>query len=137
MKENWIKLHSKILEWGWYKNNNVFRVFIHCLLKANWKDGEFEGQIIPRGSFITGRKELSKQLMMTEQEIRTALKHLKSTNEITIKTTNNFNDVYNSLNSYYLLHKHSNNFRFAKIADRIWNSYCNIDDPICNSNSEL
>ena len=57
--------------------------------------------------------------------------------EQTIKTTNNFNDVYNSLNSYYLLHKHSNNFRFAKIADRIWNSYYNIDGAICNSNSEL
>ena len=108
MKENWIKLHSKILEWGWYKNNNVFRVFIHCLLKANWKDGEFEGQIIPRGSFITGRKELSKQLMMTEQEIRTALKHLKSTNEITIKTTNKYSiitivnyDLYQQNNQEY------------------------------------
>ncbi len=108
MKENWIKLHSKILEWGWYKNSNVFRVFIHCLLKANWKDGEFEGQTIPRGSFITGRKELANQLNMTEQEIRTALKHLNSTNEITIKTTNKYSiitivnyDLYQQNNQEY------------------------------------
>lgn len=93
MKEKWIKLFSKFTEWEWYKDINTKNVFIHCLLKANWKEGKFEGQIIPRGSFITGRKELSKQLMMTEQEVRTALKHLKSTNEITIKTTNKYSII--------------------------------------------
>lgn len=68
-------------------------MFIHCLLKANWKDEKFEGIDIPRGSFITGRKKLSKELGMTEQEIRTALKHLVSTNEITIKKTNKYSII--------------------------------------------
>jgi len=93
MKDKWIKLFSKFTEWEWYKDTNTKNVFIHCLLKANWKEGHFEGQTIPRGSFITGRKELANQLNMTEQEIRTALKHLNSTNEITIKTTNKFSVI--------------------------------------------
>lgn len=108
MKEKWVKLFSKFTEWEWYKDINTKTVFIHCLLKANWKDGRFEGKTIPRGSFVTGRKELSKQLMMTEQEIRTALKHLKSTNEITIKTTNKYSiitivnyDLYQQNNQEY------------------------------------
>lgn len=108
MNGKWIKLFSKFTEWEWYKDTNTKNVFIHCLLKANWKEGHFEGQTIPRGSFVTGRKELAKQLMMTEQEVRTALKHLKSTNEITIKSTNKYSiitivnyDLYQQNNQEY------------------------------------
>lgn len=100
MKENWIKLHSKILEWEWYKNSNVFRVFIHCLLKANWKDGKFEGQTIPKGSFVTSRKNLSEELDMSIQNIRTALKNLEKTKNLTIKTTNKFTII--KVNNYEL-----------------------------------
>ncbi len=108
MNEVWIKLHKKFLDWKWYKNKNTKILFIHCLLKANWKDGFYEGVEIKRGSFITGRKQLSKELALTEQEIRTAIKHLKSTNEITIKTTNTFSiisivnyDKYQTINQLY------------------------------------
>ena len=40
---NYIKVSRKILKWGWYKNKNTKVVFLHCLLMANWKNGEFEG----------------------------------------------------------------------------------------------
>lgn len=98
MNEVWIKLHKKFLDWKWYKNKNTKILFIHCLLKANWKDGFYEGVEVKRGSFITGRKQLSKELGLTEQEIRTAINHLKSTNEITVKTTNAFSII--SINNY-------------------------------------
>ncbi len=89
----WIKLHSKLLHWEWYKVQNTKSVFIHLLLKANWKNGKFKGCDIPRGSLATGRKQLAEELNLTEQEIRTALKHLKSTNEITIVTTKQFSII--------------------------------------------
>lgn len=98
MNETWIKLHSKLMNWEWYKDSSTKAVFIHCLLKANWKDGNFKGELIPRGSFVTGRKKLSEELGLTEQNIKTALNHLKSTNEITIKTTNKFSII--SINNY-------------------------------------
>lgn len=98
MNEVWIKLHKKFLDWKWYKNKNTKILFIHCLLKANWKDGFYEDVEVKRGSFITGRKQLSKELGLTEQEIRTAINHLKSTNEITVKTTNSFSII--SINNY-------------------------------------
>lgn len=86
----WIKLHKKLLNWEWYSNINVTRLFIHLLLKANWKDGRFEGIEVPRGSLITGRKKLSKETGLSEQQIRTAISKLKSTNEITTTTNANF-----------------------------------------------
>ena len=95
MNENksFIKLYKKILEWEWYKDYKTKDLFIHLLLKANWKDGKYQGYEIPRGSLITGRKQLAEELGFTEQSIRTAINHLKSTNEITIKTTKVFSII--------------------------------------------
>ena len=48
-------LHRKILGWEWYMDINTCRLFIHMLLKANWKDGKFRGTTVPRGSFVCKR----------------------------------------------------------------------------------
>ena len=100
MSERWIKLHQKFVDWEWYKDTNTKVVFLHCLLKANWKNEKYQGVDIPRGSFVSGRKKLSKELNLTEQQIRTALEHLKSTNELTIKTCNKFSII--TINKYEL-----------------------------------
>lgn len=84
----YVKLFKNIKNWKWYKNVNTFKVFIHCLLSAYYDDFEFEDTVIKRGSFVTGREQLSIECGLTQQQVRTALNHLKSTNEITIKTTN-------------------------------------------------
>lgn len=34
--EGFINLHRKILDWEWYDDINVFRVFTHLLLTVNW-----------------------------------------------------------------------------------------------------
>lgn len=91
--QGFIKIYRKMLDWEWYKEENAKNLFIHCLLKANWKDGRYQGYDVPRGSFVTGRRQLSQELNISEQSIRTALKRLKSTNEITIKATRNFSII--------------------------------------------
>lgn len=105
-EKGFIKLHRKMLEWSWYSDTNTTRLFLHCLLKANWKDGEFEGQLIPRGSFVTSISNLSKELssnkhFFTVQQVRTALKHLIATKELTIKTTNKFTIITINNYTYY------------------------------------
>ncbi len=88
-----IKLHRQLLDWEWYTDNNVKSVFLHLLLTANFKEKNWRGHTIKRGQTITGRVELAKTLKMSEQEVRTALKKLKKTKEITIKSTNKFSVV--------------------------------------------
>ena len=85
MNAGFILLYRQITEWEWYKNPNTFRVFLHCLLMANFTDGRFEGQDIKRGQFVTSLPSLSKQTSLSIQQVRTALDHLKSTGEITDK----------------------------------------------------
>ena len=81
----WIKIDRNILEWGWYTDKNTFKLFLHMLLKANWKDGEFLGVPIKKGSFATSLTTLVAQTGLTESEVRTAIKHLEQTGEVTGK----------------------------------------------------
>lgn len=83
----YITLDRKILEWEWYTDANTKLLFLHLLLIVNFKDSTFKGEIIKRGSIATTVEELSRQTKLTPRNIRTALKHLKATNEVTIKTS--------------------------------------------------
>ena len=83
---DYIKLSRKILNWEWYGNINTCRLFIHMLLKANWKEGRFEGKTIPRGSFVSTTSKLASETNLTMREVRTSLEHLKATRSLAIKT---------------------------------------------------
>lgn len=96
--QGFIKLYRKMLDWEWYKNQNVKDVFIHCILKANWKGGNFQGHEIPRGSFVSSIGAIADELDLTSQKVRTALKNLQKTKNLTIKTTNKFSII--TINNY-------------------------------------
>lgn len=87
---DYIKLSRKILEWEWYGDINTCRLFLHMLLKANWKDGRFQGTEIPRGSFVSSLSKLSEETGLTERKVRTALEHLKTTGEVTSRSHSKF-----------------------------------------------
>ena len=87
---DYIKLSRKILDWEWYGNINTCRVFIHMLLKAYWKDKKIEGTVIPRGSFPSSYGRLAEETQLTVDEVRTAVKHLISTKEITKHVTSKY-----------------------------------------------
>lgn len=93
MRDGYVKLHRKMTEWGWYKNSNTKAVFLHLLLTASWCDTTFMGHTILRGQCVFGRKEAAAALGISEQSVRTAIKHLKSTGEITIKSTSKFSII--------------------------------------------
>lgn len=84
-KKVYLKLYYSLLDWEWYKDANTMRVFLHLLLTANRKDHPYRGDVIKRGEVLATREHLAKQLKISEQNVRTALKHLKSTKEITVR----------------------------------------------------
>lgn len=91
--EGWIKIHRKFLDWEWYTDGHTMRVFIHLLLTASTKDKKWRGHTVPKGSVVIGRKKLAEKLKIGEQSVRTALKHLELTNEVTIKKTTQFSMI--------------------------------------------
>ena len=90
----YIKLFRKLLTWEWYGDTNTVRVFLHILLRANYEPSRYKGHEIPAGSCVFGRQKWAKELGLSERQIRTAINHLKSTNEVTIKATNKFSVIH-------------------------------------------
>lgn len=86
----YIKLYRKFKSWGWYQDNVVKSLFIHLLILANFKETKWQGEILKPGQLITGTTQLANDLGFSRQQIRTALKKLESTEEITIKSTNKY-----------------------------------------------
>ena len=126
---DYIKLSRKLMEWEWYGNINTCRLFIHMLLKANWKDGKFQGKVIPRGSFVSSIQKLAEETELTMSEVRTAISHLKSTGELTNKsyskysifTVNNYclyqtNDMQNDIQM--TSNRHSNDKLLTTIEEK-------------------
>ena len=66
---------------------------MHLVAEANHTEYTFMGFKISRGQVVVGRKQLAADNGISEDQARTALKHLLSTNDITIKTTNKFSIV--------------------------------------------
>ena len=95
--QGWIKIHRKLHEWEWYKDSKMVHLFLHLLMSANHEEKSYQGFKIKRGQLVTGRKMLSAKTGISEQSIRTCLSKLKSTSEITIKTTNK-NSIITLLN---------------------------------------
>ena len=85
---SFIKLDRKIIDWEWFSDSNMVKLWVYLLVNAKYEDTNIQGRLIKRGQLITGRKKLSKELCLSEQQIRTCIKRLISTNEITTEATN-------------------------------------------------
>ncbi len=88
-----VKLHRQLLVWEWYSDLPVRVLFLHCLLKANYKNTKWKGKEIKAGEFITSLNSLEEETALTRQQIRTALFKLKSTHEITHKSTRHYSII--------------------------------------------
>lgn len=82
MMGGWRKFHTKMLDWRWYTDGNTFRLFFHLIMTANYEDKPWKDIIIKRGQRVTSYDTLAKELHLSVKQIRTALNHLKETNEV-------------------------------------------------------
>lgn len=93
MLVGWIKLHRRFAEWEWYKDSKMVHLFIHLLLKANHNNNTWKGINIERGQLITSYDTLERQTKISTRSLRTCIKKLKMTGEITNKTTNRYSII--------------------------------------------
>lgn len=88
--EGWVTLHRKFLQWEWFDIPEMVKFFIYLLLMAGHSERKFRGIQLQRGEIITSTPTMMKDTKLSEQQIRTCIKRLKSTGEITCKSTNKF-----------------------------------------------
>jgi biotin operon repressor len=83
-----------MVNWEWYDDPNTMRVFLHLLLTVNYEDKKWHGIAVKRGSRITSYDKISSELKLSVQKVRTAIKRLKSTGELTSETIRDGSSFY-------------------------------------------
>jgi hypothetical protein len=84
-KGTFVKLDRNLLKWRWFQHPKTLAVWIWLIMKANVEDHDFEKETIHRGEVATSRRRISADTGLTEREVRTALEHLKSTGEVSVR----------------------------------------------------
>ena len=82
-----------MLNWQWWSSINHRVLFIELLMRANHKKTMWRKEKIEAGQLLTGRIQLSEWTGLSQQKIRTALKDLEDSHEITIKKTNKYSII--------------------------------------------
>lgn len=89
--KGWIKIHRNLINWEWFDYPEMLKLWLYLLMMANTDDGyKWHGIALERGQLVTSLPELEKKTGFTVQQIRTCLKRLCSTGEITVESTNKY-----------------------------------------------
>lgn len=89
----WIKIHRKMVGWEWYSNPTTFCVWMHLLIEANHEARMWHGKLIGVGQTITSLSSLSASTGLSVRQVRTALKNLQMTGNLTIQVTNKYSII--------------------------------------------
>ena len=87
---SWIKIFRELLQWEWFEKAEMVQLFIYLLLKASCEDKQWQGITVKRGQLVTSNGSMRRDLKLSEQQIRTCIKRLISTGEITYQSTNRY-----------------------------------------------
>jgi predicted ArsR family transcriptional regulator len=97
-RQGYIKLYRSVIHWEWFTDQNTFRLFMYCLLRANYSDTNWRGIEVKRGSFVTSLNTLATDVGISKQSVRTSLGKLQTTGEVTHKSHNKYSVV--TINNY-------------------------------------
>lgn len=77
-----------MLEWRFHDSPQAGWLFINILLKANWKAGYFQGEVVPRGTLATSVRKLSEDTGISLNTVRKYLKEFEKEGMIETKVFN-------------------------------------------------
>lgn len=106
LESGFVRIYRSMLKWEWYDDANTMRVFFHLILTANYGPQKWHGIAVERGQRIYSSQRLAKELHLSRQEIRTAIKHLISTGEITNLSTPEYSII--TIKNYELYQQPTN-----------------------------
>jgi len=92
--KGFIMLNRDFTAWEWYTEVNCCKVFIHCLIKANYSPKRWQGNFIDKGEFITSYEILAAETGLTVSKVRTALAKIEKSEYIQVTTTASFTKIH-------------------------------------------
>lgn len=93
MNSGFIKLYRSLRDWEFYGIPSAVTLWIHLLITANWEDGSFRGEPVPRGTLISSIPHLSRDTGLSESTIRRWLDRFRASGMIEVKATNKWTRI--------------------------------------------
>lgn len=90
LENGFVKFDRKIANWCWYHDVNTFKLFFHLIITANYEPKPFENITVQRGQRVASYGTLAKETGLSVRNVRTAIRHLILTGEVTSKSTNKY-----------------------------------------------
>lgn len=90
---DWIKLHRSMEDSVAMSDDWLCRLWITCLLKANWKVGFFKGYQVKPGQFAFSQRLWCEQMQVSRNKLSRGLKILQNAGQIELKTGQQFSIV--------------------------------------------
>ena len=90
MSNGWVKIHRSLLDWEWWDSPDTVMLWLTILLSVNHEPKKWHGMVIQPGEMVTSLEALAKKSRLSVRRVRTSLNRLKSTQEVTYKTTSRF-----------------------------------------------
>ena len=98
--DGYIKLYQRMMKWGWYTDTPTKCVFLHLLFLACYEPCYFKGVHLEPGQAVSSIRQIATDTGLTVKQVRTAINHLKETQEVaqspygkfSVFTVNNYND---------------------------------------------
>jgi len=93
-KQGFIKLYRSFLDWRWFSDSDATKLYLYCLLNANYQNDNYAGVNIQKGEFITSIRELSFKVGMSRGRVSRTLIKLQQTKDIIIKTKKQYTLIF-------------------------------------------
>ncbi len=85
----YVKLHRSAIDHRVFDDPFLWHLFCWCLIKANYRDSNYMGVVIPAGSFVTGRNSAADQLHIAPSKWQRGMEKLASPQFACISITPN------------------------------------------------
>lgn len=82
---DWIKIHRSIVETAIWPDAHLVKLWLWCIVKANFRPGRFLEIDIQRGQFVTGRERGAEQMGMSPSTWYRNMRKLADQGYITLK----------------------------------------------------
>ena len=83
----YVRDYRSTVNWEWFTDVNTAHLWEYIRLRVNYEPSRFRGIEIRRGEMLESMATIAARTGMSVQSVRTAISHLKSTGEITCKST--------------------------------------------------
>lgn len=94
MTENgYVKLYRTVTQREWFGEGATLTVYVFLLCAAAIADMEYAGRTLRKGQYITSNRQLAEKTRLGIRQVRTALKHLQATHDITVEPSTKFSII--------------------------------------------